>query len=219
VVLRPGDRKNRALGRASLEGAQSLPGGRRLKRYDFSHAAARIADARSTPARPRATSGCPGCSAASIARRQAASWPTRWPVSHMRGRLQRPSCCCRPCSGSPPAPPTAHWPSASPFLPDWPSRAELRRLRVGEAAVSLAFRTGRRCHRILPARTGEADPGDHDRTSSPRRAGPRRQPTCPRPLRPAAWTSSAASAGSWCSRRRCGALSCLVAGYFLAGSK
>ena len=81
------------------------------------------------------------------------------------------------------------------------------------------LRTGRRCHRILPARTGEADPGDHDRTSSPRRAGPRRQPTCPRPLRPDAWTSSAASAGSWCSRRRCGALSCLVAGYFLAGSK
>ena len=121
--------------------------------------------------------------------------------------------------GRRPTPPTAHWPSASPFLPDWPSRVELRRLRVGEAAVSLAFRTGRRCHRILPARTGEADPGDHDRTSSPRRAGPRRQPTCPRPLRPAAWTSSAASAGSWCSRRRCGALSCLVAGYFLAGSK
>ena len=190
-----------------------------LKRCDFSHAAARIADARSTPARPRATSGCPGCSAASIARRQAASWPTRWPVSHMRGRLQRPSCCCRPCSGSPPDAPDGALAISKPVS------AGLAIARGATPSTSRRggreprLRTGRRCHRILPARTGEADPGDHDRTSSPRRAGPRRQPTCPRPLRPAAWTSSAASAGSWCSRRRCGALSCLVAGYFLAGSK
>jgi hypothetical protein len=45
VVLRPGHRKNRAVGPASLEGGRACPVGAGLKRYDFSQAAARIADA------------------------------------------------------------------------------------------------------------------------------------------------------------------------------
>ena len=219
MVLRPGDRKNRALGPASLEGGQSLPGGRRPE-------ALRLLACRSADRRRPFDAGTaardfrlPGLFCGFD--REAAGRVVAYPVACI----------------------SQAWAAAASFLllqtvlgvaaraPDGalaiskPVSAGLAIVRGATPSASRRggreprLRTGRRCHRILPARTGEADPGDHDRTSSPRRAGPRRQPTCPRPLRPAAWTSSAASAGSWCSRRRCGALSCLVAGYFLAGSK